>query len=85
MITPLIRNNKLNTKYIPRSTLIGHKLKRNYLQSVKNIDLAPIVYGRLCKGLEHPNPRTVKIILDSSASASIIQYKYVEKLCLKQQ
>jgi hypothetical protein len=27
----------------------------------------------------------VKILLNSGASASIIQYKYVEKLCLKQQ
>jgi hypothetical protein len=36
------------------------------------MDLAPILYGRLCTGLEHPNPRTVKIMLDSGASASII-------------
>ena len=28
MITPLICNNNLNTKYIPRSTLIGHKFNQ---------------------------------------------------------
>ncbi len=43
------------------------------------------MYGRLCTGLEHPNPRTIKILLDSGASASIIQHKFVEKLHLKQQ
>jgi hypothetical protein len=80
MITTLICNNKLNTKYILRSTLIGHKGKQIDLQSVKDIDVAPILNGRLVRtGLEHPNPRTVKIILDSGASASTIQYKYVER------
>ena len=53
------------------------------MQSVKNTDLTPILYGRLHTRLEHPNPRTVKILLDSGTSVSIIQYKYVEKLRLK--
>jgi predicted aspartyl protease len=43
------------------------------------------LYGRLLTGLKHPNPRTVKILLDTGASASIIAYQYVEKLHLKQQ
>ena len=74
MITPFIRNTNLNIKNIPRSTLIGHKRKRNDLTSIKDIDLAPILYGRLRAGLEHPNPRTIKILLDSGKSASIIQH-----------
>ena len=44
------------------------------------------MYGRLGTGLEHPNPRTVEILLDSGASTSIIKHRYyVEKLHLKQQ
>jgi hypothetical protein len=85
VITPLIYNSKLNTKNIPRSTLIGHKCKQNALQSVKNTDLVLILYGRLRTGLEHLNPRTVNILLASGASVSIIQYKYLENLSLKQQ
>jgi hypothetical protein len=85
MINPLIRNSKLNTKCIPRSTLIGHKRKQNDLQSVKNTNLAPILYGRLLTGLEHPNPRIVKILLDSGVSALILTHKYVENLRLRQQ
>jgi hypothetical protein len=60
IITPLIHNNKLNTKEIVRSTLIGHKRAWIDLQSVKNTDLAPILYLRT--GLEYPNPRRVKIL-----------------------
>ena len=83
MISPLICNNILNNKYISRSSLIGHKCKSNNLKSVENTDLAPILYGRLCTGLEQPNPRTLKILLDSGASASIIKAQYVQKLRLK--
>ena len=86
MIAPIMRNTRihvLTTHYIPRSTLIGHKRKQNNLKSVEDTDLAPILYGRLCTGLEQPNPRTVKILLDSGASASIIKAQYVQKLCLK--
>ena len=85
MVTPLLDNIKSTKTYIPRSTLIGHKRKRINLHITKNTDLAPILYGRLRTGLEHPNPRTIKILLDSGASASIIQYNCVEKLRLKQQ
>jgi hypothetical protein len=85
MVTPLVHNIKSTKTYIPRSTLIGHKRKRINLHITKNTDLAPILYGRLRTGLEHPNPRTIKILLDSGASASIIQYNCVEKLRLKQQ
>jgi hypothetical protein len=81
MLNSLVSNNKNN----PRSTLIGHKRKRNNLQLIKQLDLAPILYGRLRTGIEHPNPRTVKILLDSGASASIVQHRYVEKLHLKRQ
>jgi hypothetical protein len=85
MLSPLVHNIKSTKSYIPRSTLIGHKRKRVDLHTVKKTELAPILYGRLRTGLEHPNPRTVKILLDSGASASIIQYNCVEKLRLKQQ
>jgi hypothetical protein len=51
MITPLICNNNLNTKYIPRSTLIGLRCEQTDLQSVKNTDLAQILYGGLRTGL----------------------------------
>ena len=77
------RNHVLTTHYIPRSTLIGHKHKQNNLKSVENTDLAPILYGRLRTGLEQPNPRTVKILLDSGTSASIIKAQYIQKLRLK--
>jgi hypothetical protein len=83
MITSLIHNTKFNSK----STLIGQKRKRidsNSSQS-KDLDLAPILYGRLRTGIENLNPKTIKILLDSGVSASIIKYDHVEKLCLKRQ
>ena len=83
MINPLIHNKTFSSKY----TLIGQKRKRidsNSSQS-KELDLAPILYGRLRTEIKSPNPKTIKILLDSGASASIIKYNNVEKLRLKQQ
>jgi hypothetical protein len=52
---------------------IGHKHKQDdtIITKEKTV-LAPILYGRLCTGLEHPNPIMVNILLDLGVSASII-------------
>jgi hypothetical protein len=54
MISPSIHRNNLDNKYMSRSTLIGHKHNQDdTLITTEMTDLAPILYSRLCTGLEH--------------------------------
>jgi hypothetical protein len=78
--------DKIITHYIYmfRSTLVGHKCTQNGTVILQNrSDLSPILYGCSRTGLNKPQPVTIKILLDSGASASISKHQFVEKLFLK--
>jgi hypothetical protein len=68
--------------YSIRSTLAGHKRDNNGQERVQN-DLVPILFARIRTRLGKPKPQTIRILLDSGASASIFNIKYLNKLRLK--
>ena len=68
--------------YSIRSTLAGHKRSNNGQEKVQN-DLVPIVFARIRTRLGKPKPQTIRILLDSGASASIFNIKFLNKLHLK--
>jgi predicted aspartyl protease len=68
--------------YSIRSTLAGHKRNNNGQPRVQN-DLVPILFARIRTGMGKPKPKTIRILLDSGASASIFNMKYLSKLRLK--
>jgi hypothetical protein len=68
--------------YSIRSTLAGHKRSSNGQEKVQS-DLVPILFARIRTRLGKPKPQTIRILLDSGASASIFNIKYLNKLRLK--
>ena len=70
--------------YSIRSTLAGQKRTLNGFNKEKpQNDLVPILFARIRTRLGKPRPKTIRILLDSGASASIFNLKYVNKLRLK--
>jgi hypothetical protein len=65
--------------YMLQSTLVGrHKYTQNDMVILHNSsDLAPTLYGHLHTELKKPQPVTVKILLDSCTSASIIKHQFI--------
>jgi hypothetical protein len=70
--------------YSIRSTLAGHKRNSGGNNQTRiQSDLVPILFARICTSMGKPKPRTIRILLDSGASASIFKLKYLTKLRLK--
>jgi hypothetical protein len=69
--------------YTLQSTLVGHKHTQNGTAILQNrSDLA--LYGCSGTGLNKPQqPVTVKILLDSGTSASIIKHQFIENYAKK--
>jgi hypothetical protein len=70
--------------YSIRSTLAGQKREINGSNKERLQDvLVPILFARIHTRLGKPKPKTIQILLDSGASASIFNLIYVNKLRLK--
>ena len=65
-----------------KSLLVGSSIK-----STKNTrDLTPIVFARIRTKLgQHPKIKTIKCLLDSGSSSTLVHYDYVKKLRLRSQ
>jgi hypothetical protein len=69
---------------ISRSTLAGNKQNSEGNNQTRiQSDLVPILFARICTSMGKPETRTIRILLDLGASASIFKLKYLSKLRLK--
>ena len=68
----------INHNMTMRSVLSGRRVKR-----IKTSHRVPYLFGQIRTSLGSPKPKTIRTLFDSGSSGSLVHYKLVKKLRVK--